>query len=103
MLEFISKKYFLFAFELDGRININRLIDISKNIAGLTPTSSSNVGAGNNIVYGRAEYRIANFWIIGVSNIDEKISQIYIQAYDKFSFKNAHKVITFGTLLSYLT
>lgn len=104
LLEFINKKYFLFAFELDGKININRLMEISENIAGLSPSSSSGTGKGNNIIYGWVEYRIANFWRIGVSNIDERTSQIYIQADDnRFSFRNLHKFITFGTLLSYLT
>ncbi|MEW6455120.1 MAG: hypothetical protein AB1410_00195 [Acidobacteriota bacterium] len=103
LIEIINKKYFLFAFELDGRIDINRLMNIAENIAGLKPSSAGGTGKNDNIIYGRVEYGIATFWIIGVSNIDQKTSEIYIQANDKFSFKTAHKVITFGTLLSYLT
>jgi len=95
LMKFIDKKYAIFAFELDGRINVDKLMKIAKEIAGLTPSSSQN--------HESAEYNITNFSRIGIRNIDQKTGEIFIQNDDKFYFKNAHNVISPGTILSYLT
>ncbi|MHA1641573.1 MAG: hypothetical protein ACTSVX_02450 [Promethearchaeota archaeon] len=94
LMEFIDKKYAIYAFELDGRIDIKKLKETAKNIAGLNPSSS-----GNNK---SVEYGITYFTRIGSKNINDKTGEFFIQN-DHNNFRNAHDLISHGTILSYLT
>jgi len=95
LIEFIGKKYAIFAFELDGRIDIENLKKKAMDLAELTPSTYQN--------HESVEYGISYFSRIGAKNIDQKTGEIFIQNSHKYYFKNAHNIISPGTILSYLT
>lgn len=95
LIEFIGRKYAIFAFELDGKIKVDELAKLIKNIAGRKPSSAQN--------HESVEYSITDFSRIKVGNINRNTGEILIQNSDKYFFKNAHNIITLGAILSYLT
>lgn len=100
-LRFLDRRYYLYVFELDGRIAVNELIKIAEKRAEISPSSKGGSGSGENIIWESAEYGLGQVFRFGVRNTGRDKSEIFLQS-DQKPFICLHKLISLDTILSYL-